>query len=149
MNDLEAIFHPAIHGYGLSILSIDETHLAFQRLTRHSRNLVKQRSRTQLQVRAMMNQPMLGCCPFAETPISSRAPLCWSLRKKSAKPLTSPGTRLTVEASSIGRVSTAKRQRDSRYSYVRPRSEFFNSPLGSHGNWLYFLWSQRIDLLFD
>jgi transposase len=59
-NDLEAIFHAAINGYGLSLLPIDETHLALQRLTRHRRNLVKQRSRFQVQVRAMMHQSMPG-----------------------------------------------------------------------------------------
>lgn len=59
-NDLEAIFHAAINGYGLSILPVDETHLAIQRLTRHRRNLVKQRSRIQVQVRAMMHQSMPG-----------------------------------------------------------------------------------------
>lgn len=59
-NDLEAIFHAAVNGYGLSILPIDETHLALQRLTRHRRNLVKQRSRIQIQVRAMMHQSMPG-----------------------------------------------------------------------------------------
>lgn len=59
-NDLEAIFHAAVNGYGLSILPVDETYLALQRLARHRRNLVKQRSRIQVQVRAMMHQSMPG-----------------------------------------------------------------------------------------
>jgi len=59
-NDLEAIFHAAVNGYGLSILPVGETHLALQRLSRHRRNLVKQRSRIQVQVRAMMHQAMPG-----------------------------------------------------------------------------------------
>ncbi|TWU07889.1 IS110 family transposase [Stieleria varia] len=59
-NDLEAIFHAAVNGYGLSILPVDETYLALQRLVRHRRNLVKQRSRIQVQVRALMHQSMPG-----------------------------------------------------------------------------------------
>ena len=59
-NDLEAIFHAAVNGYGLAILPVDDTHLALQRLARHRRNLVKQRSRIQVQVRAMMHQSMPG-----------------------------------------------------------------------------------------
>lgn len=59
-NDLEAIFHAAVNGYGLSILPVDKTHLTLQRLTRHRRNFVKQRSKFQVQVRVLMHQSMPG-----------------------------------------------------------------------------------------
>jgi hypothetical protein len=59
-NDLEAIFHAAVNGYGLSILPLDETYLSLQRLVRHRRNLVRQRARIQVQVRVLMHQSMPG-----------------------------------------------------------------------------------------
>ncbi len=59
-NDLEAIFHAAINGYGLSILPIDETYRSLQRLSRHRRNLVKQRARLNVQIRVLMYQSMPG-----------------------------------------------------------------------------------------
>jgi transposase len=59
-NDLEAIFHAAVNGYGLSILPVDETYRSLQRLARHRRNLVKQRARLQIQIRSLMHQAMPG-----------------------------------------------------------------------------------------
>ncbi len=58
--DLEAIFHAAINGYGLASLPVSETYLSLQRLSRHRRNLVKQRARLQVQIRALMHQSMPG-----------------------------------------------------------------------------------------
>ncbi len=64
--DLEAIFLAAINGYGLATLPVDETYQSLQRLTRHRTNLVKQRSKLQVQIRAMMHQSMPGYdCLFA------------------------------------------------------------------------------------
>ncbi len=58
--DLEAIFHAAINGYGLASLPVSEVYQSLQRLSRHRRNLVKQRARLQIQVRALMHQAMPG-----------------------------------------------------------------------------------------
>jgi len=59
-HDLEAIFHAAINGYGLSILPVSETYRSLQRLVRHRRSLVKQRSRLNVQIRVLMHQTMPG-----------------------------------------------------------------------------------------
>ena len=59
-NDLEAIFHAAINGYGLSVLPVDATYQSLQRLVRYRRNLVKQRARLNIQVRVLMHQTMPG-----------------------------------------------------------------------------------------
>ena len=59
-HDLEAIFHAAINGYGLSILPVDPTYRSLQRLARHRRNLVKQRSRLNVQIRVLLHQAMPG-----------------------------------------------------------------------------------------
>ena len=59
-NDLEAIFHAAINGYGLAILPVDENDQSLQRLTRHRGILVKQRAKLQAQIRTMMHQCMRG-----------------------------------------------------------------------------------------
>lgn len=59
-NDLEAIFHAAINGYGLAILPVDETYQSLQALARHRRNLVKQRARLKVQIRVKMHQTMPG-----------------------------------------------------------------------------------------
>lgn len=59
-NDLEAIFHAAISGYGLSILPVDETFRSLQRLSRFRRNLVRQRARLNVQVRVLIHQAMPG-----------------------------------------------------------------------------------------
>jgi transposase len=59
-HDLEAIFHAAINGYGLSLLAVDQTYRSLQRLSRHRRNLVKQRARLNVQIRVLMHQAMPG-----------------------------------------------------------------------------------------
>jgi transposase len=59
-HDLEAIFHAAINGYGLSILPVNETYRTLQQLTRHRRSLVKQRGRLNVQIRVLMHQTMPG-----------------------------------------------------------------------------------------
>jgi transposase len=59
-NDLEAIFHAAINGYGLASLPVDANYRSLQSLVRHRGNLVKQRSRLQVQIRNMMHQCMPG-----------------------------------------------------------------------------------------
>ncbi|NLY03003.1 MAG: IS110 family transposase [Rhodopirellula sp.] len=43
--DLEAIFHAAIKGYGLATLPMGEVYLSVQAASRHRHSLVKQRSR--------------------------------------------------------------------------------------------------------
>lgn len=59
-NDLEAIFHAAINGYGLATLPVDENYQSLQLLSRHRRNLVKQRARLQVQIRRLIHQTMPG-----------------------------------------------------------------------------------------
>jgi transposase len=59
-NDLEAIFHAAINGYGLASLPVDANYRSLQSLVRHRGNLVKQRSRLQVQIRNLMHQCMPG-----------------------------------------------------------------------------------------
>lgn len=71
--DLEGIFHAAINGYGLATLPVDETYRALQRLTRHRRNLVKQRARLQVQIRALLHQSMPGVCKL---PMRTRCKVC-------------------------------------------------------------------------
>ncbi|MEQ1831230.1 MAG: transposase, partial [Pirellula sp.] len=65
-NDLEAIFHAAINGYGLSILPVDRIYLSLKQLTRHRKNLVKQRSRLQVQIRCLLHQTMPGYADLFE-----------------------------------------------------------------------------------
>ncbi len=65
-NDLEAIFHAAINGYGLATLPVDDTHKSLLALTRHRRNLVKQRARLQIQIRTLMHQSMPGFADLFE-----------------------------------------------------------------------------------
>lgn len=65
-NDLEAIFHAAINGYGLATLPADDTHQSLLALARHRRNLVKQRSRLQVQIRALIHQSMPGFADLFE-----------------------------------------------------------------------------------
>lgn len=59
-NDLEAIFHAAINGYGLSILPVSDTYRSLQCLARHRRKLVKQRARLNIQIRVLLHQTMPG-----------------------------------------------------------------------------------------
>lgn len=73
-NDLEAIFHAAINGYGLATLPVDDTHKSLLALARHRRNLVKQRSRLQTQIRALMHQTMPGFADlFDESQLFNRS----------------------------------------------------------------------------
>lgn len=65
-NDLEAIFHAAINGYGLAILPVNETYQSLQLLSRHRRNLVKQRARLQIQMRVCIHQTMPGYADLFE-----------------------------------------------------------------------------------
>jgi len=65
-NDLEAIFHAAINGYGLALLEVDPVYRSLQRLARHRRNLVKQKARLQIQIRALMHQSMPGYADLFE-----------------------------------------------------------------------------------
>jgi len=64
--DLEAIFHAAINGYGLSILPVDDNYRSLQALSRHRRNLVKQRARLQIQIRVLLHQTMPGYADLFE-----------------------------------------------------------------------------------
>ena len=65
-NDLEAIFHAAIKGYGLATLPVNEVYQSLQATSRHRRNLVKQRSRLQIQIRCLMHQTMPGFADLFE-----------------------------------------------------------------------------------
>jgi transposase len=65
-HDLEAIFHAAIKGYGLANLPVDEVYQSLQATSRHRRNLVKQRSRLQIQIRCLMHQTMPGFADLFE-----------------------------------------------------------------------------------
>lgn len=59
-NDLEAIFHAAINGYGLATLEVDPVYQQLQAASRHRHNLVKQRGRLQVQIRRLMHLTMPG-----------------------------------------------------------------------------------------
>jgi len=59
-NDLEAIFHAAIKGYGLATLPVAEVYQSLQASSRHRHNLVKQRSRLMVQIRRLLHQAMPG-----------------------------------------------------------------------------------------
>lgn len=59
-NDLEAIFHAAINGYGLALLPVDQVYQSLQALSRHRVNLVKQRAKLQVQIRNLIHQTMPG-----------------------------------------------------------------------------------------
>lgn len=65
-NDLEAIFHAAINGYGLAQLPVSETYKSLQLLSRHRRNLVKQKARLQVQIRVLLHQSMPGYADLYE-----------------------------------------------------------------------------------
>ena len=59
-HDLEAIFHAAVKGYGLSTLPVSEVFLSLQAVSRHRHNLVKQRSRVMVQIRRLLHLTMPG-----------------------------------------------------------------------------------------
>ena len=59
-NDLEAIFHAAVNGYGLATLPVGEVYQSLQAISRHRHNLVKQRARLMVQIRRLLHQTMPG-----------------------------------------------------------------------------------------
>lgn len=65
-NDLEAIFHAAVKGYGLATLPVGEVYQSLQALSRHRHNLVKQRSRLMVQIRRLLHQTMPGFADLFE-----------------------------------------------------------------------------------
>jgi transposase len=65
-NDLEAIFHAAVKGYGLATLPVGEVYQSLQALSRHRHNLVKQRARLMVQIRRLLHQTMPGFADLFE-----------------------------------------------------------------------------------
>lgn len=59
-HDLEGIHQAACHGFGLIKPPANEIYLTLQLYARHRRNLVQQRSRLQVQIRAILHQAMPG-----------------------------------------------------------------------------------------
>jgi transposase len=59
-NDLEAIFHAAVKGYGLVTLPVGEVYQSLQAVSRHRHNLVNQRARLMVQIRRLLHQTMPG-----------------------------------------------------------------------------------------
>lgn len=59
-HDLEAIFHAASKGYGLTSLPVGEVYQSLQSVARHRQNLVKQQSRLKVQIRRLLHQTMPG-----------------------------------------------------------------------------------------
>ena len=59
-NDLEAIFHATVNGYGLATLPVGEVYQSLQAVSRHRHNLVKQRARLMVQIRRLLHQTMPG-----------------------------------------------------------------------------------------
>ena len=64
--DLEAIFHAAVKGYGLTILPVGEIYQSLQAVSRHRHNLVKQRARLMVQIRRLLHQTMPGFADLFE-----------------------------------------------------------------------------------
>ena len=65
-NDLEAIFHAAVKGYGLATLPVGEVYQSLQAVSRHRHNLVKQRARLMVQIRRLLHQTMPGYADLFE-----------------------------------------------------------------------------------
>jgi transposase len=65
-NDLEAIFHAAVKGYGLATLPVGEVYQSLQAVSRHRHNLVKQRARLMVQMRRLLHQTMPGFADLFE-----------------------------------------------------------------------------------
>ncbi len=65
-NDLEAIFHAAVKGYGLAVLPVSEVYQSLQGVSRHRHNLVKQRGRLMVQIRRLLHQTMPGFADLFE-----------------------------------------------------------------------------------
>ena len=59
-NDLEAIFHATVNGYGLATLPVGEAYQSLQAVSRHRHNLVKQRARLMIQIRRLLHLAMPG-----------------------------------------------------------------------------------------
>lgn len=59
-SDLEAIFLAASAGFGLTLLDVDPIYRSLMLLSRHRRNLVKQRARLQTQIRVYLHRSMPG-----------------------------------------------------------------------------------------
>ncbi len=59
-HDLEAIFHAAVKGYGLTTLPVGMVYQSLQSVSRHRHNLVKQRARLMVQMRRLLHQTMPG-----------------------------------------------------------------------------------------
>jgi len=59
-NDLDAIFHAAVKGYGLSAPPVGDVYQSLQAVSRHRHNLVKQRARLMVQIRRLLHQTMPG-----------------------------------------------------------------------------------------
>lgn len=59
-NDLEAIFQAACQGFGLLKPPVDNVYQTLQAYSRHRRNLIQQRGRLQVQIRALLHQTMPG-----------------------------------------------------------------------------------------
>ena len=64
--DLEAIFQAVVNGFGLAILPVHEPYLSLQYYVRFRRNLVKQRAKTQTQLRDKMHRSMPGYAELFE-----------------------------------------------------------------------------------
>ena len=65
-HDLEAIFHAAVKGYGLTIVPVGEIYQSLQAVSRHRHNLVKQRARLMVQIRRLLHQTMPGFADLFE-----------------------------------------------------------------------------------
>jgi transposase len=65
-NDLEAIFHAAVKGYGLATPPVGEVYQSLQAVSRHRHNLVKQRGRLMVQIRRLLHQTMPGFADLFE-----------------------------------------------------------------------------------
>jgi transposase len=65
-HDLEAIFHAAVKGYGLTILPVGEDFQSLQAVARHRHNLVKQRARLMVQIRRLLHQTLPGFADLFE-----------------------------------------------------------------------------------
>jgi transposase len=65
-HDLEAIFHAAVKGYGLTTLPVGPEYQSLQAVSRHRHNLVKQRARLMVQIRRLLHQTMPGFADLFE-----------------------------------------------------------------------------------
>lgn len=65
-HDLEAIFHAAAKGYGLTVMPVSEVYRSLQAVSRHRHNLVRQRSRLMVQIRRLLHQTMPGFADLFE-----------------------------------------------------------------------------------